>query len=171
MTLRDSSAAQGLQQSGTLKSSPISQAIRTKLPFAFGEYSRRRRLSSSPSLVVKPSLRRPSSSAACLAHLRIALADGSNLRASWLMLRPARASSMIRRRYSGAYGGWVDGIGVLSFSSSPTLSTKPGQLHLQNGGTLEHAQQIAAHESPRTTKLYDRTQDEISLDEVERIRI
>jgi integrase/recombinase XerD len=33
------------------------------------------------------------------------------------------------------------------------------------------AQQIAAHASPRTTKLYDRTQDEISLDEVERIRI
>jgi integrase/recombinase XerD len=43
--------------------------------------------------------------------------------------------------------------------------------YLQNGGTLEHAQQIAAHESPRTTKLYDRTKDEISLDEVERIRI
>jgi integrase/recombinase XerD len=42
---------------------------------------------------------------------------------------------------------------------------------MQNGGNLEHAQQIAAHESPRTTKLYDRTQDEISLDEVERIRI
>src|SRR6266851_1183005 len=43
--------------------------------------------------------------------------------------------------------------------------------YMQNGGTLEHAQQVAAHESPRTTKLYDRTQDEISLDEVERIRI
>ena len=41
--------------------------------------------------------------------------------------------------------------------------------YLQNGGTLEHAQQIAAHQSPRTTKLYDRTKDEISLDEVERI--
>jgi integrase/recombinase XerD len=43
--------------------------------------------------------------------------------------------------------------------------------YMQNDGTLEHAQQIAAHESPRTTKLYDRTQDQISLDEVERIRI
>jgi site-specific recombinase XerD len=43
--------------------------------------------------------------------------------------------------------------------------------HMQNGGTLEHAQQIAAHESPRTTKLYDRRDDQISLDEVERIRI
>ena len=42
--------------------------------------------------------------------------------------------------------------------------------YLQNGGTLEHAQQIAAHQSPRTTKLYDRTKDQISLDEVERIK-
>jgi hypothetical protein len=39
------------------------------------------------------------------------------------------------------------------------------------GGTLEHAQRMAAHESPRTTKLYDRTGDAITLDEVERIRI
>ena len=34
-----------------------------------------------------------------------------------------------------------------------------------------HAQQIAAHESPRTTKLYDRTSDQITLDEIERIAI
>jgi hypothetical protein len=33
------------------------------------------------------------------------------------------------------------------------------------------AQAMAAHESPRTTKLYDRTGDEITLDEVERITI
>jgi integrase/recombinase XerD len=38
-------------------------------------------------------------------------------------------------------------------------------------GTLEHAQQIANHESPKTTKLYDRTSDEITLDEIERIAI
>jgi site-specific recombinase XerD len=43
--------------------------------------------------------------------------------------------------------------------------------YLENGGTLEHAQAIAAHESPRTTKLYDRTADAITLDEVERILI
>jgi integrase/recombinase XerD len=43
--------------------------------------------------------------------------------------------------------------------------------YLANGGTLEHAQQIAAHESPRTTKLYDRTTDQVSLDEIERIAI
>ena len=43
--------------------------------------------------------------------------------------------------------------------------------YLLNGGSLEHAQAIAAHESPRTTKLYDRTTDEITLDEIERIVI
>jgi hypothetical protein len=53
---------------------------------------------------------------------------------------------------------------------------------LENGGTLEHAQQpcppkapcrrgIAAHESPRTTKLYDRTTGQGSLEEIERIAI
>lgn len=43
--------------------------------------------------------------------------------------------------------------------------------YLDNGGTLENAQAMAAHESPRTTKLYDRTDDAITLDEVERIVI
>jgi hypothetical protein len=44
-------------------------------------------------------------------------------------------------------------------------------IYLENDGRLEHAQQIARHESPRTTKLYDRTKDEITLSEVERIRL
>jgi integrase len=43
--------------------------------------------------------------------------------------------------------------------------------YLEAGGTLENAQLMAAHESPRPTKLYDRTGDEITLDEVERISI
>ncbi len=43
--------------------------------------------------------------------------------------------------------------------------------YLENGGTIENAQAIAAHESPRTTKLYDRTSDELTLDEIERIAI
>ena len=42
---------------------------------------------------------------------------------------------------------------------------------MANGGTLEHAQRIAGHASPKTTKLYDRTADTISLDEIERIVI
>ena len=43
--------------------------------------------------------------------------------------------------------------------------------YLEEGGSLENAQAMAAHESPGTTKLYDRTGDEITLDEVERIKI
>ena len=43
--------------------------------------------------------------------------------------------------------------------------------YLSNGGTLEHAQQIAGHASPKTTKLYDRTADTITDDEIERIVI
>lgn len=42
---------------------------------------------------------------------------------------------------------------------------------LLNGGEVSKAQRIAAHESPRTTQLYDRTSDEVTLDEIERIRI
>ena len=41
----------------------------------------------------------------------------------------------------------------------------------KNDVTIEKAQQIAPHESPKTTKLYDRTSDQITLDEVERIII
>ncbi len=43
--------------------------------------------------------------------------------------------------------------------------------YLENRGTIENAPAIAAHESPRTTMLYDRTSDEITLDEIERISI
>ena len=43
--------------------------------------------------------------------------------------------------------------------------------YLLNGGSIENAQAIAALESPRTTKPYDRTAAEITLDEIERIAI
>jgi integrase len=43
--------------------------------------------------------------------------------------------------------------------------------YLENGGTVEKAQAIAAHASPRTTKLYDRTGDVLTLDEIEKIAI
>ena len=44
-----------------------------------------------------------------------------------------------------------------------------GDLKQSNGGTLEHGQQIAGHASPKTTKLYDRTADTVTVDEIERI--
>ena len=43
--------------------------------------------------------------------------------------------------------------------------------YLKNGGKLEIAQQMANHESSRTTGLYDRRDDQINLDEIERIVI
>jgi hypothetical protein len=44
-------------------------------------------------------------------------------------------------------------------------------VYLLNQGTLERAQGIAAHSSPRTTKLYDRTSDQVDLGEIEKIQI
>lgn len=71
--------------------------------------------------------------------------------------------AMIKRRARAA--GVPDRIGCHTFRATGITA------YLLNGGTLEHAQQIAAHESPRTTKLYDRTNDGITLDEIERILI
>ena len=51
------------------------------------------------------------------------------------------------------------------------MKLRPHSPHISNGGTIEKAQQIAAHESPTTTSLYDRTNDEITLDEIERVAI
>jgi integrase/recombinase XerD len=73
------------------------------------------------------------------------------------------ALAMIKRRARAA--GIPDRIGCHTFRATGITA------YLLNGGTLEHAQRIAAHESPRTTKLYDRTSDEITLDEIERIVI
>jgi len=73
------------------------------------------------------------------------------------------AWQMIRRRAKDV--GIYTPIGNHSFRGTGITT------YLKNGGTLEKAQQMAAHESPRTTKLYDRSNDEISLDEVEKIII
>ncbi len=53
----------------------------------------------------------------------------------------------------------------------PALATVAGERYLKNGGTLEKAAAMANHASTRTTQLYDRRRDEVSLDEVERIAI
>jgi integrase len=70
---------------------------------------------------------------------------------------------MIRRRAIAA--GTHAPIGNHSFRATGITA------YLANDGTLEHAQEMAAHESPRTTKLYDRTQDRLTQKEVERIRL
>ncbi len=43
-------------------------------------------------------------------------------------------------------------------------------LYMENGGSINEAQKLANHADPRTTKLYDRSADSVSLDEIERIR-
>jgi hypothetical protein len=43
--------------------------------------------------------------------------------------------------------------------------------YLENGGLMEKAQQMAAHSSARITKLYDRRDDQVLLDEIEGIAI
>jgi integrase len=70
---------------------------------------------------------------------------------------------MIKRRARGA--------GVPESTCCHTFRATGITAYLENGGTIENAQAIAAHESPRTTKLYDPTSDEVTLNEVERIAI
>ena len=62
-------------------------------------------------------------------------------------------------------------VGLPSSISPHSFRATGITVFLLNGGSLERAQQIANHESPRTTKLYDRRDDEVSLDEIERIVI
>ncbi|MBN9519865.1 tyrosine-type recombinase/integrase [bacterium] len=73
------------------------------------------------------------------------------------------ALRMVKRRAKAA--------GLPETTCNHTFRATGITAYLGNGGTIENAQAIAAHESPRTTKLYDRTSDEITLDEIERILI
>ena len=75
----------------------------------------------------------------------------------------ADAWRMIRRRAAAA--------GIMAPIGNHTFRATGITAYLANGGALEHAQSLAAHESPRTTKLYDRTQEHLTQDEVERIRL
>ncbi len=70
---------------------------------------------------------------------------------------------MIQRRAEAA--GVATNIGCHSWRARGITA------YLENGGLLEHAQQMAGHASARTTKLYDRRGEQISLDEVERIAL
>jgi site-specific recombinase XerD len=75
----------------------------------------------------------------------------------------ADAWRMIRRRATAA--------GILAPIGSHTFRATGIATYLENGGALENAQSMAAHESPRTTKLYNRTKERLTHDEVERIRL
>jgi site-specific recombinase XerD len=78
-------------------------------------------------------------------------------------LAQADVYRMIRRRAFKA--------GIKTRIGNHTFRATGITQYLRNGGRRELAQQMAAHESPRTTALYDRRDDEVAVDEVERILI
>jgi site-specific recombinase XerD len=78
-------------------------------------------------------------------------------------LPQANAYQMIRRR--AATARIETKIGNHTFRATGITA------YLKNGGTLEKAAAMANHASTRTTQLYDRRSDQVSLDEIERVRI
>ncbi len=75
----------------------------------------------------------------------------------------ADAYAMIRRRASAAK--------IETQIGNHTFRATGITAYLKNGGALETAAAMANHSSTRTTQLYDRRGDQISLDEIERVRI
>lgn len=78
-------------------------------------------------------------------------------------LPQANAYAMVARRAAAA--GIKTKIGNHSFRATGITA------YLKNGGTLERAANMVNHASTRTTQLYDRRHDEVSMDEVERILV
>jgi len=84
-------------------------------------------------------------------------------RLSLRRLEQSDAHAMVRRRAKAA--GIDTAIGNHTFRATGVTA------YLKNGGTLETAAVMANHASTRTTQLYDRRGEDISLDEIERIRV
>lgn len=74
-----------------------------------------------------------------------------------------KALEMVKRRAAAA--GLTERLYNHSFRATGITA------YLVGGGEIEKARQMAAHASTKTTELYNRTGDEITLDEVERIAI
>ncbi len=79
------------------------------------------------------------------------------------LLPQANAYAMIQRRAKAA--------GITTRVGNHTFRATGVTAYLKNGGTLEKAAQMANHTSTRTTQLYDRRAEEVTLDEVERILV
>jgi len=79
--------------------------------------------------------------------------------------RAAASECLCDDRPRAAAAGTATKLGNHSFRATGITA------YLKNGGTLEKAAAMANHASTRTTQLYDRRRDEVSLDEVERIVI
>jgi integrase len=97
------------------------------------------------------------------ASLADILENSSGMEVTGRALNRYNAWAAIRKRAKAA--GFLTPVGCHTWRATGIT------IYLENDDRLEHAQQMAGHESPRTTKLYDRTKDEITLSEVERIRM
>jgi integrase/recombinase XerD len=78
-------------------------------------------------------------------------------------LQRVEAWNMIKRRATNA--------GINEAACNHSFRAAGITNFLENGGSRDNAQRIAAHADVRTTALYDRRGDQISLDEIERIRL
>jgi site-specific recombinase XerD len=78
-------------------------------------------------------------------------------------LPQANAHAMVRRRAIAA--------GIETLIGNHTFRATGITAYLRSGGTLESAAAMANHASTRTTQLYDRRSEDISISEVERVRL
>jgi site-specific recombinase XerD len=111
-------------------------------------------------------------------HAYIAAAGIAEERKSWLFrTSPGHNATVLTEQPMNQSGAWTMirrravAAGIHARIGNHTFRATGITAYLGNGGALEHAQSMAAHESPRTTKLYDRTKDRLTQDEVERIRL
>jgi site-specific recombinase XerD len=111
-------------------------------------------------------------------HAYIAAAGVADDRKGWLFrTSPGHNATVLTEQPMDQSGAWAMirrravAAGIHAQIGNHTFRATGITAYLGNGGALEHAQSMAAHESPRTTKLYDRTKDRLTQDEVERIRL
>jgi integrase len=111
-------------------------------------------------------------------HAYIAAAGIAEDRKGWLFrTSPRHSATVLTEQPMAQADAWrrirrrAAAAGIMAPIGNHTFRAAGITAYLGNGGTLEHAQSMAGHESPRTTKLYDRTQDRLTQDEAERIRL
>jgi site-specific recombinase XerD len=110
-------------------------------------------------------------------HAYIGAAGIAEDRKGWLFrTAPRHKANVLTDHPMNQYAAWLMirrravAAGITAPIGNHTFRATGITAYLANGGALEHAQEMAAHESPRTTKLYDRTRERLTQNEVERIR-
>ncbi|MCF8005495.1 MAG: hypothetical protein K9L32_15075 [Chromatiaceae bacterium] len=94
----------------------------------------------------------------CAAQDDLSVGDHRSIRSRSLRFRVKRRALQAGLETTGICNHTFRGTGITAYLENPEAK-------------LEHAQQMAAHSDPKTTRLYDRRSDKVSLDEVERIGI